>query len=528
MILWWVAMVSCFYACDDSSTNTDPGLPLPGDFGQHVDQSLMHDAESRFDSGGTDIDALLSDSSMNTQDLNIPNDFSLRDQGVERFDRAVPQEPTLASTFFAGTHNSYSGGARGSVTAQLNHGIRCLEFDFHDNDFERLQAYRLGHSSHESEVELGEGNPETTYLSAWLGLVSDWSLANRGHGPIILLLDAKDNLRDNYGPELGNLGYLNQLLVETFGDRLLRAGSTTEWASISNYSDKIIIVLSGDRTTRKAYIVDEGVDPAVATHGSGRVLTMHSDGGERLWYWTGRLSEDGESIQWLHHGRYDTGAAPALVFVNRDTVIEVHRSHSRDRLFAALGRLNEQGRITWFEERSLFDGKSPSLSLTSDGRIHLIYEERGSSGRRRQAYGQVTGESVTFDASTPTTSPLFQTSNTGEIEVTSSDINGNNERTLLYRFATQRDFDFIRYEQLMFTEYQSGDDSFLAENARFAGFGSGNEGALEQHNARYVTRLWSYDAGDARSALQPNLLSTDEPFAPWFDEQMRDLSAIDW
>ena len=29
----------------------------------------------------------------------------------------------------------------------------------------------------------------------------------------------------------------------------------------------------------------------------------------------------------------------------------------------------------------------------------------------------------------------------------------------------------------MFTEYQSGDDSFLAENARFAGFGSGNEGA---------------------------------------------------
>ena len=115
MILWWVAMVSCFYACDDSSTNTDPGLPLPGDFGQHVDQSLMHDAESRFDSGGTDIDALLSDSSMNTQDLNIPNDFSLGDQGVERFDRAVPQEPTLASTFFAGTHNSYSGGARGRI-----------------------------------------------------------------------------------------------------------------------------------------------------------------------------------------------------------------------------------------------------------------------------------------------------------------------------------------------------------------------------------------------------------------------------
>ncbi|MGB0648596.1 MAG: sialidase family protein, partial [Bradymonadia bacterium] len=297
---------------------------------------------------------------------------------------------------------------------------------------------------------------------------------------------------------------------------------------ISTYSDKIIIVLSGDRTTRKAYIVDEGVDPAVASHGSGRVLTMHSDGGERLWYWTGRLSEDEESVQWLHHGRYDTGTDPAIVFVNRDTVVEVHRSHSRDRLFAALGRFDEQGRITWFDERSLFDGKSPSLSLMSDGRIVLIYEEGGSSGRRREAYGQITGESVTFEASRPTTAALFQTSNNGEIEVISSDANGNNERTLLYRLAAQRDFDFIRYEQLMFTEYQSGDDSFLAEHARFAGFGSGSEGALEQHNSRYVTRLWSYDEGDARSALQPNLLSTDEPFARWFNEKMRNLSAIDW
>ncbi|MGB0648580.1 MAG: hypothetical protein ACPGQS_15450, partial [Bradymonadia bacterium] len=222
VILCWVWMVSFFYACDDSSTNAEAGLPLPGDFGQPVDQQWNHDGGTRIDSGGLAIDVSVSDSSMNTWDLTIPNDVSLQDQDMVRRDQFSPEEPTLGSTFFAGTHNSYSGGARGSVTAQLNLGIRCLEFDFHDNDFERLQAYRLGHSSHESEVELGEGNPETTYLRAWLELVSDWSLANRGHGPIILLLDAKDNLRDNYGPELGNLGYLNQLLVEIYGDRLLR------------------------------------------------------------------------------------------------------------------------------------------------------------------------------------------------------------------------------------------------------------------------------------------------------------------
>ena len=36
---------------------------------------------------------------------------------------------------FRASLNSYSGGDRGSVVDQLNARIRCIEFDFHDNDF---------------------------------------------------------------------------------------------------------------------------------------------------------------------------------------------------------------------------------------------------------------------------------------------------------------------------------------------------------------------------------------------------------
>lgn len=36
---------------------------------------------------------------------------------------------------FRATHNSYSGKERGSILAQLDSGIRCVELDIHDKGF---------------------------------------------------------------------------------------------------------------------------------------------------------------------------------------------------------------------------------------------------------------------------------------------------------------------------------------------------------------------------------------------------------
>ncbi len=49
-------------------------------------------------------------------------------------------DPIFNEVFLKATHNSYSGdlvGQRGTILAQLNTGIRFIEFDIHDQDFVR-------------------------------------------------------------------------------------------------------------------------------------------------------------------------------------------------------------------------------------------------------------------------------------------------------------------------------------------------------------------------------------------------------
>ncbi|MGC6417647.1 MAG: hypothetical protein ACON3Z_11035 [Bradymonadia bacterium] len=457
---------------------------------------------------------------------NVSLDTSMVDAMPEE-DLGSQRIQTLASTYFAGTHNSYSGEARRSVTEQLNRGIRALEFDFHDNDFARFQDYRVGHFSPGGEVLLGNGNPRSSELRLWLELVAQWSDANVGHAPIILLLDAKDDLKDNHSPEAGNLGALNEMLRQVYGNKLVAPTVATAWPQLSEINDRILIVLSGDRTTRRAYIIDEGVTPAVSSHASGLVVSMHSDGGERLWYWTGRITAGNAGVDWLHHGRYDTGSQPTVAVVDRNTVVEVHRSHTRDRLFGAVGYIDGEGRVNWAEERSLFDGRNPAIRRLADGTLRLTYYTTETPPILMERIGRVVGNEVRFDGPAASDQPAGDVWQDDRLEVISRDLDGHSGRALSYRLREQADWQLIRYEQLMFTEYQNGDGDFLATTARFAGFRSGSQQSLRDH-PQYLARLWGYDQNDAAAEVQPRLLSTDEPFSAWFDEQMRSLSAVDW
>ncbi len=473
------------------------------------------------DMGTLSTDGLVQDGSAEAVDLSFADAAGALEMGTA-------SEGSLSTQYIAGTHNSYSGGARGSIVAQLNRGIRCIEFDFHDNDFEGVGDYRLGHTSHDSEVELGGGNPRTSELTQWLELVAQWSDDHAGHGPLIVLLDAKDNLKDNLNPESGNLGRLNDIVRTTLGQRLYLPAGADANPQVSALRNRILVVLSGDRITRTAYIADEGEQPAVSSHASGAVVSMHSDGRNRLWYWTGRLEPNASKVRWLQHGRYDTGTEPSVLLTASNVVVEVHRSHTRDRLFGAVGDLDDGGRLNWRDERSLFDGQNPSLTLTADGRIKLVYETSEFSSGRAQRFGRVVDGELRFDEAQSTQQFGADVSNNGVLEIIASGIAGHSDTTLLYRMATETDFDFVRYEQLMFTEYQSGDGAFLADQAVFAGFKSGRTQELTRNLDRYITRLWGYDQGDSTASIQPNLLSADEPFATWFDQKMQALSALDW
>ena len=221
------------------------------------------------------------------------------------------EEYRYDEAYFKSTHNSYSGEERGSITEQLNSGVRGLELDIHDNDFSSVGDYQIGHSQHGSEVLLGSGNPSSTLLSEWLNLIKDWSDDNPGHSPITITLDLKDNLTDNENHENGNLSRLNAVISECLGADLFKAQGFTEWPSVSELNNKFIVVLSGDELSRKLYKRDKGYNPAVAINDQGQVIEVHDSGHGNLWYWTGQLNSDG-SISWKRHGHYDTGTTPAI------------------------------------------------------------------------------------------------------------------------------------------------------------------------------------------------------------------------
>src|SRR5689334_12031818 len=103
------------------------------------------------------------------------------------------------------SHKSYSGCARGSLIDQLNANVRCIEFDFHDNAFDIIKDYRIGHLKPGAEVDHTPPNPPDDKLDSWLEVVKAWSIANPGHEPITIVLDAKDDLTDNDAADLAEL-----------------------------------------------------------------------------------------------------------------------------------------------------------------------------------------------------------------------------------------------------------------------------------------------------------------------------------
>jgi len=181
--------------------------------------------------------------------------------------------------------------------------------------------------------------------------------------------------------------------------------------------------------------------------------------------------------------------------------------------------------LTWYPEIELYDGRNSSLSLTGDGRIQLIFDD--ASGNTYVVYGERNLTTLSFGDPQETAMPLGFPGFSRGITVRTSNRSSASDRALEYRTARQRIYYPIRYEQLMFSEYQAGDDDFLRDSAAFAGFGSGNQERVRNNRERLVTRLWSYDPQDAEFE-PPHLPATDEPFAHWYDRAMRDFSAVDW
>ena len=165
----------------------------------------------------------------------------------------APPATRFNQSYFKATHNSYSGGDRGSIVEQLDAGVRFVELDVHDDEFASHNDFRIGHNQPVGEVDIAPPNPRVVYLRAWLELIDDWSDRRPTHAPIVVSLDLKDDLSDNEAAR-GDLHFLNKQLREVFGNKLYTpAGHRGAWPTTESMRGKIVVVMSGSRASRQAY-----------------------------------------------------------------------------------------------------------------------------------------------------------------------------------------------------------------------------------------------------------------------------------
>ncbi|MFF4620560.1 PI-PLC domain-containing protein [Nonomuraea jabiensis] len=444
-------------------------------------------------------------------------------------------DPPLPSAIFRATHNSYSGnvaGAKNSIAYQLDHGIRFLELDIHDNGYATSNDYSIGHDSPGNQVD-HTGNPASNLLRDWLNAINNWSAQHPAAAPIVVALDIKDDLTDNTSYAAGNLAALNQELVSVFGPRLLWAKDYPATPpTVDALRGRVLPLISGDGKTRTLYKRDIGSSPAIAINGRGQVVEVHDSGAGALWYWSGTYGADGR-VTWLRHGKYDNGVTPAVALNDNGDLVEVHQSQSATTLWYRVGRLGADGEITWSASRKYDDGVLPTIRFTDPAGTRLREIHRSQSSSQNWDWDGVldagamsvswSGNAKTSDARYDKTTSAGGTS---RVHVWTGADGPTPSQTL--RVDTDRyTGDRIRYQQVAFDEFQQGDSAELQQGALFyAAPATQSSFITAARQAGRIVRGWDFDsAGDATSPLA-NYPATNHPYDTWYEDLLSQSGAI--
>ena len=520
---------------DSSGDGSDP------DTG-HAGGGTSGDGETGMDSGSTGAEA----DGAESDDTSAPSidtgtasgedtiGGGLSGDGID--DDDADTSPPYNEAIFRATHNSYSGHERGSIRAQLDAGIRQVEFDFHDNDY-ATEGFRLGHRSVGSEVETVPPNPTDLALSSWLEIVSDWSEENTGHTPIHVLLNIKDDMTDNRRTDEGSFAALNRLLVEAFGERLFWARNLGDsWPTVNELRGQIIVGLTGRETTssRRAYVRDRGVDAAVAMNDRGQIIEVHkSESHNTLWFWTGQAQDDG-SVIWHHHGQYDNGRNPSIALNNDGWFVEVHRSQSDNGLWSWVGKIGPSGDLEFYTNARFDSGRRPTIDfLDLDGlALREIHESSSEDDVNWDWATTLDTEALRLDwgSHDRTEDARYDvtraTSDAGTVTVWSED--ELDDDTLMYRMDTGM-AGRIRYAQVAFIDTSPGDPDVLVESSPFRSFPSGSHAeSMTWFGRGGISRIWSFDSDDAESmGFPPNFAATDTPYEDWYVSWGESVGAYD-
>ncbi len=203
---------------------------------------------------------------------------------------------------FVGSEATVLDEALGSVTEQLDAGLRYLHLPIHDNDFRNRGDYGLGLEEPRDQLNTRGDNPSRENLGDWLEQVVSWSVAHPGHAPITLGIELRDDLTDNDNYDEGDLHRLNNILSHELGDKLFEPNevSDEQWPNVDQLRGKFLVVLGGHEGTRISYREVQGVAPAIAGDPSGEMMMVHETKDFKLRYWLGH--RDGMGVRWTRSG----------------------------------------------------------------------------------------------------------------------------------------------------------------------------------------------------------------------------------
>jgi len=428
----------------------------------------------------------------------------------------------LDKALFMATHNSYEKKPMGIIQS-FDFGVRQVELDIYIKDFSRHKQYCIGHFWCGEATQVGElGNPNTTYLNAWLEQIADWSRSHRDHSPISLLIDMKSDLASG-GKTYAEAGFPN--LQETFqgifGDLMYWANEKPGgyWPSVNQLRGRIMVVLSGNRNSRIFYQEDKGRNPRVAVNDAGLVVETHTNqGGRSIYYWTGKMS--GDTVSWFRKGKFDAGKDTWPVLLNDNTVVEVHKSENLDNLFFRVGRLDQASmEISWAPSVKYDSGKSPAIRLLPNGQLqerHIsewtgkVWTRNGTLDVARRIITWTDSKQVNLAAFDPV---AISPSGSRRVEAKAqSDL-------LFYRTGSSGTFKKIAYEQMFFIDWQPGCDG-TSENypplnqGSWIGVSRRCDGVKRMEGV--ATRVWQYNKDDQRNGKEfGSYPATDEPDAAY-------------
>ncbi|TDP94106.1 hypothetical protein [Labedaea rhizosphaerae] len=438
--------------------------------------------------------------------------------------------PAFTASVFAATHNSYSGdvdGAKGSITYQLDHGVRFIEFDIHDNGYATNHDYSIGHSSPGDLVDHGGGNPASSLLHDWLAVVSAWSGTHTTAAPIVVMLDLKDDLTDNQSYAAGNLTALNQELRAAFGPKMLEAKNYLNGSTVDSLRGKVLPLISGDEGTRAEYRRDVGYHPAIALNGHGQVVEVHDSGAGALWYWTGAYGADGR-VTWLRHGRYDSGVTPAVALNDNGDLVEVHQSQSATTLWYHVGHLGADGEISWSASHQYDNGVLPTLAFTGTSTLREIHQSQSSSQNWTWT-GTLSGSTVTWTGNAKTSAARYDKTTsvrgTQSVHVYTGADGATPAQTL--RVSTDRVAGArIQYDQAAFDEYQQGDPAELQDALFYGAPATASSFIVSGRQNGHLVRGWDFDSAGEATNPPASYPASNTPYASWYQTMIAQQGAV--